>query len=160
MTELEQLLERPQANGLYRWLAPTSPQEIARTVQGRGWRVIHLDGRLARDKASFLSTTAAALEFPSYFGGNWDAFEEMINDLSWAPAAGYVVIYDHLWRFACAQPDMWAVARTILEGACTQWAEQGTPFIVLLRHTHGCSGVAPLLRAPRPHHRALRRRLR
>jgi len=160
MNEVEQLFDRQQVNGVYRWLSPTPPQKLARAVQPRGWRVFYLDGRLAHDKASFLCAAAAALAFPSYFGRNWDAFEEMINDLSWAPAAGYVLLYDHLWRFACAQPEAWAVARTILETACAQWTEQRTPFIVLLRHTHGCSGVVPLLRAPRPHHRALRRRLR
>lgn len=160
MNELEQLFERQQANGVYRWLSPAPQHRLERAVQPRGWRVFHLDGRLTHDKTSFLRAAAAALEFPGYFGRNWDAFEEMINDLAWTPAAGYVLLYDHLWRFACAQPEAWAVARAILETACAQWAEAGTPFIVLLRHTHGCSGVAALLRAPRPHHRALRRRLR
>lgn len=159
MNELEQIFNQEQG-GVYRWLSPARSCELERAVQPRGWRFFYLDGRQVRGKASFLRTAAVAMEFPAYFGYNWDAFEEMINDLSWAPAAGYVLLYDHLWRFACEQPEGWAVARTILQSACDQWAGQGTPFVTLLRHTHGCSSVIPLLRAPRPHQRALRRRLR
>jgi hypothetical protein len=159
MNALEPIFKQGQG-GLYRWLSPAPPGDLARAVRRRGWRFFYLDGRQVHSKASFLRAAAAAMDFPAYFGHNWDAFEESVNDLTWAPAAGYVLLYDHLWRFACEQPDAWAVARAILQAACEQWAGQGTPLVVLLRHTHGCSGVTPLLRSPRPHQFALRRRLR
>lgn len=44
-------------------------------------QVIVLDTRTATDKASFLAICAEALQFPSYFGGNWDAFEECLRDV-------------------------------------------------------------------------------
>lgn len=43
--------------------------------------IVVLDTRDATDKASFLSATAHALRFPSYFGDNWDAFEECVRDV-------------------------------------------------------------------------------
>ena len=159
MNTLEPIFNQ-RRGGVYRWLSPTTACELERAVQQHGWRFFYLDRRQARCKASLLRAAAAAMDFPAYFGHNWDAFEESINDLTWAPAAGYVLLYDHLWRFACEQPDAWAVARAILQAACDQWAGQGTPFVVLLRHTHGCSGVTPLLRTPRPHQVTLRRRFR
>lgn len=42
-------------------------------------------------KALF-SEFAAALQFPCYFGNNWNAFDECIADLEWLPAEGYVVL--------------------------------------------------------------------
>lgn len=32
---------------------------------------------------------AAALQFPYYFGHNWDAFDECLADLNWLPANSY-----------------------------------------------------------------------
>ncbi len=35
---------------------------------------------------------AAALQFPPYFGENWGAFDECIEDLEWLPATGYLLL--------------------------------------------------------------------
>jgi len=42
-----------------------------------------LDGRLLGDKASLLAALGQALNFPGYYGGNWDALDECLADLSW-----------------------------------------------------------------------------
>ena len=69
----------------------------------------------------------------------------MVNDLSWAPAPGYVLLYDEVGEFACTDPERWAVAQDILTQAAQQWEAAGQPFYVLLRRTRGCvSGVARL----------------
>ena len=138
------VLERTPS-GLHRWLPPVDEGALAAAVEQLGWRLFHLDGRRARSKASFLHAAAEAMHFPAYFGRNWDAFEECINDLAWAPAPGYVLLYEHVWWLACEDPTAWRTARAILHDACRNWASQGTPFLVLLRQTHGCSGVEAVL---------------
>ena len=35
-----------------------------------------------------IARIAAALEFPDWFGHNWDALSDALNDLSWRPADG------------------------------------------------------------------------
>jgi len=42
-----------------------------------------LDARKLRDKDALLTAIGVALGFPDYFGGNWDALEECLTDLSW-----------------------------------------------------------------------------
>ena len=43
--------------------------------------VVHLDGTKITSKESFLKEIAEALEFPDYFGHNWDALEDCLRDL-------------------------------------------------------------------------------
>jgi hypothetical protein len=38
------------------------------------------------DKAGLLARTADALEFPAWFGHNWDALADCLTDLAWRPA--------------------------------------------------------------------------
>jgi RNAse (barnase) inhibitor barstar len=48
-----------------------------------------------------LSCIGNAMEFPNYYGMNWDAFEECLRDMEWCPAKGYVLILDSstsLWH--------------------------------------------------------------
>lgn len=46
-----------------------------------------LDGRQLGDRTSLLAALGRALDFPEYYGGNWDALDECLNDLSWHPGA-------------------------------------------------------------------------
>lgn len=39
-----------------------------------------------RSKQKLLRILADQLQFPAYFGNNWDALEECLRDLSWLPA--------------------------------------------------------------------------
>ena len=42
-------------------------------------------------KQALLATLATQLNFPDYFGGNWDALEECMADLSWLPIGPVIV---------------------------------------------------------------------
>jgi hypothetical protein len=85
------------------------------------------------DKRSFIRAAGAAMQFPAYSGQNWDAFEESLRDLAWAPAAGYLVLFDEPDQFAQRDPAQWSVARAILQDTIAFWQEQGKPVVVLFR---------------------------
>lgn len=133
MSKIKSLLKGQRPPGVYRLTSRVAPGTLRRSVEQAGWRFFYLDGRQIKDKASFLSVSATAIEFPAYFGHNWDAFEESVGDLEWAPASGYVVLYDHVDQFAHNHPDDWTTALSILENAVTTWQKAGTPMYVLLR---------------------------
>lgn len=52
-------------------------------LEEEGLLIVKLDGNLLQSKNSLFSHFASALNFPEYFGYNWDAFDECINDLEW-----------------------------------------------------------------------------
>ena len=45
-----------------------------------------------RSKEKLLGIFAKQLQFPGYFGWNWDAFEECLRDLSWLPDQQLIVV--------------------------------------------------------------------
>ena len=126
--KVEALFSGAVAPGVYRTGLRTAPATLARAAERHGWRAFHLDGRELTTKAQFLEASARALRFPSYSGHNWDAFEESLNDMSWAPAQGYLVVFDGAGRFARAQPDEFAVALDILRESVRRWHGWACPW--------------------------------
>lgn len=61
-----------------------------RTPATCGLRVLR--GEHCHTSQDLFHEFAAALQFPSYFGNNWDAFDEMITDLSWLPSSAYLPV--------------------------------------------------------------------
>jgi hypothetical protein len=83
--------------------------------------------RLARiayaEKAALLKAIAAALEFPHWFGGNWDALEDCLSDL---PGAGHVLLFEHPQR-----GDDLGVLIDVLRSSAEHWAARGKPFFAV-----------------------------
>lgn len=121
------------APGIYRINSKARPKAFQREVVAKGWRWFFLDGTKVANKGGFLHAAANAMAFPNYFGLNWDAFEEMVNDLSWVPAPGYILFYDHAGNFAKSQPDEWKMALTIFGDAVESWTARGIPLFILLQ---------------------------
>ncbi|MCS6843558.1 MAG: barstar family protein [Caldilineales bacterium] len=133
MPKLHALFDGQTPPGLYRVPATTPPERLRRQAEARGWRFFYVDGSSVADKPSFIRTVGDAMAFPAYSALNWDAFEESLRDLTWAPAAGYLVLFDEPDQFAARNPQQWATARAILEDAVAFWRAQGTPMVVLFR---------------------------
>jgi hypothetical protein len=143
--KLEALFSGSAAPGVYRTDLRIPAPALVRKAERHGWQAFHLDGRELATKGEFLEAGARALRFPSYFGHNWDAFEESLNDMSWAPAPGYLVVFDGASAFARAQPDEFGVALDIFRESVRRWQQQGTPLIVVLRGAGGAADDVPWL---------------
>ena len=63
-------------------LVKAPPGFVLRVVQGKKCGTV----------SGLLDEFARAMEFPDYFGHNWDAMEECLADLEWLPAKGYIVV--------------------------------------------------------------------
>lgn len=54
--------------------------------------VRRLRGTKMKTVASLFDEIAAALQFPYYFGENWDALDECLSDLGWLPGRSYLLL--------------------------------------------------------------------
>lgn len=123
---------------------PTAVEKLCRLKRVRLFRV---DGRNVLTKRRFLAVAARALDFPGWFGVNWDAFEDCMTDLEWIPAAAYVVLLENMERFAKRAPRDFDTALGILETAAEFWSEEGVPFQVLVSGARTVSAPLPGVRA-------------
>lgn len=127
---LTALFTRELPPALYRCSSRVRPATITRLAEAHGWRVYRLDGRAIGGKAELLSRSAETMRFPAYFGHNWDAFEECLNDMAEGPA---LLLFDHAGRFAAAAPDDFAIALEILATVAANRQAGPAPLAVLVR---------------------------
>ena len=125
MSKLLQRLSDAAKSGVYK---TTRTDEILAATRGSALHVARVDLAGAKDKDAVLARVAAALAFPRWFGGNWDALEDSLNDLSWIETGGHVLLIE-------GAQDVPAVERgtllDILAAAAASWAERKRPFFAV-----------------------------
>ena len=99
-----------------------------------GWCSVRIDLRGCHEKKCLLERTASALQFPDWFGQNWDAWFDCLADLAWLPATGYVVVLEHTDELRESSPEVFDTAVSILEDAAQVWAARDVPFFGFVGH--------------------------
>jgi hypothetical protein len=135
MGKLLERLKDPSRSGVYR---VARADEVLDALGGSGLSPARV--RFA-EKPLLLKNIAAALEFPGWFGHNWDALEDCLADLSWREAPGHVLLFDD------ATPgDQLGVLVDILESAAQSWAGRGKPFFAVFVDPARALGLPDLFR--------------
>ena len=130
----------------------TSIDDLALTValhpdDGIVLRVLR--GTRMRTDAEAFVEMAAALQFPSYAGPNWNAVLDCLRDLQWLPARAYLIVITRADRlFAATDDGALESLVTTINAAAEYWrapatgplAHAATPFSVLL-HAADVRGV-------------------
>jgi hypothetical protein len=99
----------------------------------RGWRM--------RDREGVFEQFGALLQFPRYFGGNWNAFSDCVRDLDWLHASGFVlVLLDAVDILRDGDPDEFSLLLSLLEEGAEAFSQPSEfrpawPFHVLLHAT-------------------------
>lgn len=125
MGKLTQRLSDASRSGVYR---SAGGEEIEDAVRGTRLDLarVGLDG--LEDKEALLARIGEALGFPDWFGGNWDALEDCLGDLSWRPGEGHVLLF--AGGGALAADDL-GVLLDVLKSSAAFWAERGRPFFAV-----------------------------
>ncbi len=99
---------------------------------------IDLAGVTGRD--DFLKRFVMSLDFPDWFGQNWDALADCLADLSWIEAEGYLLLLMNADAFWAACPGDVATALQIFTAVSESWREAGIPFRIFIDLRHDSSG--------------------
>jgi len=126
MSKLLQRLRDASRSGVYR---ATRGDDILDATRDSGLRVARIALAGAADKDALLDRIAAALEFPAWFGRNWDALEDCLADLSWSNAAGHVLLIEGIAELPAQERGILA---DILASAAAARAQRGLPFYAVL----------------------------
>lgn len=122
MSKLLERLMDPARSGVYR------VGRVDEVVEAAGSSGLDVSRIAAPAKADLLQQMAKQLAFPNWFGGNWDALEDCLIDLSWREAAGYVLVLE---EFQTLPAEDLAILLDVLRSAAAFWADQGRPFFAV-----------------------------
>lgn len=120
MGKLIERLQDASRSGVYR---AARADEIVDAVGANELSLVKIN---YAEKQTLLKNIAQALDFPDWFGENWDALEDCLTDLSWRDAAGHVLIFDHP-----KAGDEIGVLIDVLRSSAELWAGRGKPFFAV-----------------------------
>ncbi|GAB4336543.1 MAG: hypothetical protein OHK0047_26020 [Leptolyngbyaceae cyanobacterium] len=131
--------------GLYRVPPPIERDALARFCQNYNLQLICLDGEKITTKTEFLQAAAQALQFPDYFGYNWDAFEDCLTDWDRLTGKGAILLYTQPENFAKANPKDWSTLVAILHSTVADWLKGNLSLYVLFVTTSSLLGEVEVL---------------
>ncbi len=136
MSKLLERLRDPVRSGVYRVAKSDAIDEALRGSTLDGADIDLKDG-------DTLPAIAKALRFPEWFGGNWDALEDCLGDLSWRPADGHVLV---LRNWQAMAGDDFGVLVDVLRSSAEYWSGRGKPFFAVLIDPKALLALPPLHR--------------
>ena len=138
MSKLLQRLSDASKSGVYR---TSRSDEILAAARGSTLHVARIDLAAAADKDAVLARFAQALSFPKWFGGNWDALEDCLGDLSWRPGEGHVLVLEDF-----ELGDELGILLDVLASVAEFWAARGQPFFAVFVDPQRRLALAELFR--------------
>jgi hypothetical protein len=118
---------------VYRLVNPIAFVELESLNQDYAAKLFYLDGHEIVDRASLLQQFAKVMQFPEYFGHNWDALEDCLTDLDEDEVDRQIIIIDRLDNFAIANPQQWLTFLDICKSTVKYWQDTNTPMYIMLR---------------------------
>jgi Barstar (barnase inhibitor) len=107
-------------------------KEIERLKQDKGTKVYVLDGDRIIDGTSLFQEFATVMQFPEYFGHNWDALKDCLTELDGHEVDRYIITIDKLDRFITNDPSQWTSFLDVCKSVVEYWQDTETPVYILL----------------------------
>lgn len=123
---------RSAADGKLYSCSPESAGALFQAAHSQGHHAYRIDLGLATSEKKLHQILARGLQFPEWYGRNWDALADCLSDMSWHEADGYVLILQRAEILRAAEPESFATFLEILADSARSWKDAGIAFRVLL----------------------------
>jgi RNAse (barnase) inhibitor barstar len=107
-------------------------KEIERLKQDKGTKVFAFDGDRIVDSTSLFQEFATVMQFPEYFGHNWDALKDCLTELDGHEVDRYIITIDKLDRFIANDTSQWTDLLDVCKSVVEYWQDTETPVYILL----------------------------
>lgn len=101
-------------------------------LEAAGIRLAEIDGTTVESKQDLMSALSEALELPDYFGGNWDALDEVLRDLGWLEASGHVLVVSGAAGLREREPELVMGLTESWSFSAERWIGDEVPFHLVL----------------------------
>jgi hypothetical protein len=142
--KLTQRLNDAARSGVYR---AAGGEEIEDASRGTRLDLTRIALEGVEDKEALLARLSEALGFPDWFGGNWDALEDCLGDLSWRPGEGHILL---LSGGAALPADDLGILLDVLKATAAFWAQRGRPFFAVFMDPEHVMALPELFRRKAP----------
>lgn len=107
-----------------------SVDALGEAADEAGYALFDADLKGIKGKKNLLVTLADATGFSDEFGANWDALVDVLCDLSWDAASGYVLLLRNVTPSMGLSANDREIAQDILDDTVVYWRQRGKPFWV------------------------------
>lgn len=127
--------------GLY-FLPAWQQPVLEAPARAAGFRVVHAYLGDCSDSTQALFALGDQLEFPDWYGANFDALYDCLTDPEWLPGPGHLIFVEGLAMLRLREPEAFATLIEVLQTASDERRTRERPFWLLIDQP--AIDVAPL----------------
>jgi RNAse (barnase) inhibitor barstar len=128
--DYEQLLNDPGEAGIFARPADGAALDAAAERVGLTRWSVDLAGVKTKDE--LLAALAQRLGFPEWFGGNWDALNDVLGEMAWEQPTGVVLTLANCGVLAQADPESLETALEVFDSVAEGCYDEDIPFWVFV----------------------------
>ena len=137
------LFSNGNTSGLY-YLPPPRQAAACMAARQAGLRVLTAEIAAPATKDGVLSRLGRSLEFPEWYGANFDALFDCLTDTAWQPAKGLLILINGIAALRASDPDSFATLIDVLRAAAETRQAGNSPFWVALDTPARCVPELPV----------------
>lgn len=98
--------------------------QVEAAARDLGYNYFVVDGDNVDSEAALMGAFATSMNFPLYFGANWNALLDLTRDLSWTKAEGHVLIIANANALPSLPHELFSTLVDVLEATTRDWRDE------------------------------------